>query len=290
MRDRAVQRSISRGLVAVLRERGISADGSPVQVKTWNLSSLWRIPTTAGDVWLKAVPPFFAHEGAILSVLQGERVPVLLGHEDGRALIAPIAGEDLFEATEAQYLAMVTLLVDLQRKWIGRTDELLALGLPDLRGIALAAKIADVVERTAGCRRRSGNARRASSPTCRDGSRRSPHAAFPTPWSTATSTPGTFAGSGLDITLLDWGDSGVGHPLLDQPAFLERMPAPLVSRVEAHWVAEWQRAVPGSDPARRVGAARADRRGASGGDLPDVSRQHRAQPSGSIMRQTLISG
>ena len=145
---------------------------------------------------------------------------------------------------------MVTLLVDLQRKWIGRTDELLALGLPDWRGTALTAKIADVVARTAGCSRRSGNARRASSPTCRDGSRTSPRAAFPTPWSTATSTPATSAATTLDLTILDWGDSGVGHPLLDQPAFLERMPAPLVPRVEAHWIAEWQRAVPGSDPAR----------------------------------------
>ena len=35
-----------------------------VQMRTWNLSSLWRLPTASGVAWLKVVPPFFAHEGA----------------------------------------------------------------------------------------------------------------------------------------------------------------------------------------------------------------------------------
>lgn len=50
--------------------------------------------------------------------------------------------------------------------------------------------------------------------------------------------------------LLDWGDSGIGHPLLDQPAFLSRIPADAVAPVRDHWRAAWQRAVPGSDPER----------------------------------------
>jgi aminoglycoside phosphotransferase (APT) family kinase protein len=36
--------------------------------------------------------------------------------------------------------------------------------------------------------------------------------------------PGNLRGDRDRLTLLDWGDSGVGHPLLDQPAFLERQP------------------------------------------------------------------
>ena len=35
--------------------------------------------------------------------------------------------------------------------------------------------------------------------------------------------------------LLDWGDSGVGHPLLDQPAFLDRIAAEHVPAIRAHW-------------------------------------------------------
>jgi hypothetical protein len=50
--------------------------------------------------------------------------------------------------------------------------------------------------------------------------------------------------------LLDWGDSGVGHPLLDQPAFLDAIPGACVGAVRAHWLQQWSAAVPGSDPAR----------------------------------------
>jgi hypothetical protein len=36
--------------------------------------------------------------------------------------------------------------------------------------------------------------------------------------------------------LLDWGDSGIGHPLLDMPAFLERMSRECASTVHDRWV------------------------------------------------------
>lgn len=60
--------------------------------------------------------------------------------------------------------------------------------------------------------------------------------------------PGNFRGDARGIILLDWGDSGVGHPLLDQPAFLSRIPN--VDIVEAHWLQQWRDAIPGCDPAR----------------------------------------
>src|SRR5882672_4165965 len=49
---------------SVLTHRGLRPMGPPVQVRTWNLSSLWRIPVAGQTVWLKVVPPFFAHESA----------------------------------------------------------------------------------------------------------------------------------------------------------------------------------------------------------------------------------
>jgi Ser/Thr protein kinase RdoA (MazF antagonist) len=62
--------------------------------------------------------------------------------------------------------------------------------------------------------------------------------------------PGNFRGDGRALTLLDWGDSGVGHPLLDQPAFLDPISNSAVSPVRAHWLQQWSEAVAGSDPAR----------------------------------------
>jgi aminoglycoside phosphotransferase (APT) family kinase protein len=62
--------------------------------------------------------------------------------------------------------------------------------------------------------------------------------------------PGNARGDATSVVLLDWGDSGVGHPLLDQPAFLDRIPSSAVEPVRDRWLRLWRDAVPGADPAR----------------------------------------
>src|SRR5262245_19705017 len=44
---------------SILAALGLPPTALPVQVRTWNLSSLWRIPVAGQTVWLKVVPPFF---------------------------------------------------------------------------------------------------------------------------------------------------------------------------------------------------------------------------------------
>jgi Ser/Thr protein kinase RdoA (MazF antagonist) len=238
----------------VLAERGLAPLGPPAQVRTWNLSSLWRVPLVGQTAWLKAVPPFYAHEGALLAALAGGSVPTLLGHEGRRTLMAEIPGEDLYEAELPQLLAMVDLLTGLQRAWTPRTDALLALGLPDWRGPALGPAIAEVVKATAGELAAADRilleefvqhlpGRFAQIAAC----------GLPDTLVHGDFHAGNVRGEGLDLTLLDWGDSGVGHPLLDQSAFLERIPRASVEPVREHWLAAWTCAVPGSDPARASG-------------------------------------
>lgn len=235
----------------VLDRHGLRPAGAPVQVRSWNLSSLWRIPVEGQVVWLKAVPPFFAHEGRLLERLAGGPVPRLLGQEDGRALLAEIPGEDLYEAGPAQLLDMVALLAGLQRSWQGRAEALLALGLPDWRPPALQVAIAAVVERTADQLAAADRAVLAG--FLRSLPRRFADIAACGLDDTLVHGdfhPGNCRGEGSAITLLDWGDSGVGHPLLDQPAFLTRIPCDTVGPVRAHWHECWRAAVPGSDPDR----------------------------------------
>ena len=133
---------------ALLAERGLRPTTRPAQVRTWNLSSLWRVPVEGQTAWLKVVPHFFAHEGKLLALMAGARVPKILGHEGGRMLLAEIAGEDLYAAELPLLKEMVNLLVDLQLQWGDRVEELLALGLPDWRAPTLGAAIANVVDRT----------------------------------------------------------------------------------------------------------------------------------------------
>ena len=106
-----------RWATRMLSVRGISLAGPPEQVRSWNLSSIWRLPTDAGRIWLKVVPPFFAHEPALLAALTGEAVPRLVAAESARVLMADAPGVDQYDATPAAQLAMVRLLVDLQTRW-----------------------------------------------------------------------------------------------------------------------------------------------------------------------------
>jgi Ser/Thr protein kinase RdoA (MazF antagonist) len=236
---------------SVVAGLGLERTAPAVQIRTWNLSSLWRLPVQGQTLWLKVVPPFLGHEGALLGRLAGESVPRLLGHDGGRLLLAEIPGADLYEAGLPQYLEMVRILVRLQRRWMGRAAELGALGLPDWRGAALIPAIADVVTRTAeelpaGDRARLERflrelpARFGALSAC-GLSEGLVHGDF---------HPGNFRGDGSDITLLDWGDCGIGHPLLDQAAFLDRVPEAAREAVRSHWLGLWRAAVPGCDPAR----------------------------------------
>jgi hypothetical protein len=236
---------------ALLAERGLRSTAPPTQVRTWNLSSLWRVPVDGQIAWLKVVPHFFAHEGALLAVMAGARVPTVLGHDGGRMLLAEIAGEDLYAAELPLLQKMVNLLVELQRSWQGRAEELLALGLPDWRGPALGAAIADVVERT---REEIAAEDRV---TLADFVRGLPgrfddvaRCGFKDSLVHGDFHPGNFRGDERSLTLLDWGDSGVGHPLLDQPAFLDAIPNDTANAVRAHWLRQWREAVPGTDPGR----------------------------------------
>lgn len=236
---------------SVLKKRGLARTGMPVQVRTWNLSSLWRIPAGGQTAWLKVVPGFFAHEGALLARLAGERVPVLLGHDGGRSLLAEIPGDDLYVAELPQLLTMISILVGIQVSWRHRLDELLALGLPDWRESALSAAIAAVVERTAD--ELSAEDRASLAKFVRqlpDRFRQIAGCGVGDTLIHGDFHPGNFRGDGNAFTLLDWSDSGVGHALLDQPAFLTRIPDDALATVRDHWLQQWRTAIPGSDPAR----------------------------------------
>jgi aminoglycoside phosphotransferase (APT) family kinase protein len=200
------------------------------------------------------VPPFFAHEGDMLRRLQSNAVPSLLGHDADRVLLADVEGDDQYDAAEPELLDMVSMLVDLQVAWAGRVDDLLAIGLPDWRGPALTARIADVA------------GRRSAALSDED---RATLAAFvddlPARFAAIDACgiqdtlvhgdyhPGNVRGAPGRLVMLDWGDTGVGQPLLDLPAFLEAVPRSSVDRIRAHWLGRWQAAVPGCDPWRAAG-------------------------------------
>jgi hypothetical protein len=221
--------------------------GGPDQIRAWNLSSLWRLTTTSGVAWLKVVPEFFAHEGDVIARIAIG--PPLIAHQGPRSLLRNVAGRDLYDATYREVRTMIGLLVDEQTRWLGRTPELLGLGLPDWRAPALTAAAAEVVERTAP----------ELEPAVLDRARRlvagfearfAAIAACGIPDSLVHGDfhQGNVRSDGAATVVLDWGDSGVGHPLLDEAAFLERLTPAGAYAARAAFTAAWRQAIPGSDP------------------------------------------
>ena len=204
------------------------------------------------------MPPFLAHEGAIIDRIAGDRpdlVPTLLGFDTaaGICLMSEIPGADQWEAPLELLTRMVTELVSVQSAWVGRTDELAALGLPSFRADVLPDLVADTLERPDTL---------AALPTDRVGPLRDLMGSLPARLSRTRECgmpetlvrgdfhPGNWRYDGTHLVLLDWGDSAIGHPLLDTTSFLSRLPPADREPVRRAWIAAWRQAIPGSDPGR----------------------------------------
>lgn len=240
-----------------LARRDLVRAGPARQMLAWNLSSVWRVPLGDGGAWLKVVPPFFAFEGALLERLAGQAVPRVLATEGPRVLMEEVPGEDLHEPDLDTKVAMVRLLVGLQAVVAGDLEPLRALGLPAWDADALGRAGYDVLSRDGGGlepgERLAVDALLAGLPE-----RLATVAECGVPDSLVHGDfhPGNLRRDGDRLTLLDWGDAGVGCPLLDVPAFLGRVAerdAPAVLRT---WAEAWQAAAPGSDARRAVALLR----------------------------------
>ncbi|KQX67059.1 phosphotransferase family protein [Angustibacter sp. Root456] len=251
---------IARWADGVLAARGTPRTGPVEQVKTWNLSSILRLPTDTGPVWCKSVPPFFAHEAAVIDRV-GRRharlVPQVLGRDaaTGSMLLADLPGTDQWQAPLGRLLQMVETVVDLQHDAVQWVEELRRLGLPDWRGPALASALAVLCGRADVRAQLTAPERAALDALVADLPRRAHELAacgLPDTLVHGDLHPGNWRHGPCGLVLLDWGDSGVGHPMLDGPAFLERVPPASRADVLAAWTARWRHHAPQADVARAM--------------------------------------
>jgi len=111
-----------------------------MHVRAW--STVMRVPTSAGDAYFKANAPSMRFEAALVVLLAGERpdcAPPLLAADPKRGwMLMADAGVRLREVvaeerTLVRWLDILPLYADLQVDLAGHVDELLAMGVPDLR-------------------------------------------------------------------------------------------------------------------------------------------------------------
>ena len=218
----------------------VDRTGPAEPVKSWNLSCLMRLPTRTGTVWCKAVPQFFKHEGAILRLLSGVRpdlVPPVLAFAPGLTLLGHVDGVDQWGAASEIAIGMVAALVDLQQAVT--IDQLRAIGVPDWRSSSLLAAINEL------CGRQDVRATLAAEEVIAldrflvglpDRFAALDECGIEATLIHGDFHPGNWRGVPGRLVLLDWGDSAIGHPLLDMPAFLGRMSAESASTVRERWI------------------------------------------------------
>jgi hypothetical protein len=148
-RKSALQWAVDR-----LAERGIALDGEPDQphVRAW--STAFRLPVREGAVWLKSVGPGSSQEPALVGAL-GEWVPEhvlvplavdrarrLMLLPDGGTTLRDAGGAASVDAWEAMLRDYARMQVDL----VPRADEMVGLGVPDLRPERLPELVPDLLD------------------------------------------------------------------------------------------------------------------------------------------------
>ncbi|RJQ78675.1 aminoglycoside phosphotransferase family protein [Pseudonocardiaceae bacterium YIM PH 21723] len=234
--------------------RTILGELTGVQRRTWNLSSIWRLDTAAGRVWLKEVPPFAAHEAAVLDWLA---VPWLLAADGGRMLLEHVPGGDRYDAALPEVRDMLADLLTVQTTALGRAGELVELGVPDAWAPEFVPAahavmdrwipMLDMAERVVVARLGDRLPERlAAVAAC----------GLPDTLVHGDFHPGNVRGTGTRRVILDWADCVVGHPALDLLTVLDQRKPDDQRVLAGQWCAFWRRAVPGCDPERALGLMR----------------------------------
>jgi hypothetical protein len=242
---------------AMLAARDVAQTAAPTQVRTWNLSSIWRLTTSTGPVWLKVTPPFCASEAAVMPLLDPLAVPTVLGATANRVLLADVPGEDQYDARGDELRLMVRLLIDLQASWIARVPELEALGVLDKRAGPTLPRIYSVVDRNRD--QLDDHTRRALDVLVEGLPRRFAAldaCGIPDTLVHGDFHPGNVRGDAGDYRILDWGDCGIGNPMLDLRPSLEYFSPHDQLGAMSMWQTEWSRQVPGCDARRAVDLVR----------------------------------
>ena len=181
-------------------------------------SRVLRVPTADEDLYLKQCAPVQAFEPALTVALAArwpDRVPQVVAADPERAwLLLRDGGTRLRESGDvATFIRALELYGELQREEVGHVDELLALGVPDVRLPVVAAAYEPFFEDDHGLEREEAARLRALAP--RFGELCAELEAFGLPDSIQHDDlhdANVFVRDGR-VAIFDWGDSSVAHPL-----------------------------------------------------------------------------
>lgn len=214
----------------VLAERGTRRTGDLVVVRSWALSHVERVPTTAGNLFVKASAEHFAHEVPVTAWL-AERFPnnvpdVLAADVRRRCLLmGPLAGVDA--STGAALPAAAATIARLQVGCIGDVAELLGCGAPHRSLADTRTRFLDVVDgghELAVLTAEERAALQRALPRLLDQLAELEAMGIPDTLSHGDLHLGNVASAAGRTRVFDWSDACVGHPFLDLAHLIVRLP------------------------------------------------------------------
>jgi hypothetical protein len=199
---------------------GLHSVGPVEVVEQWPLSSVLRVETDGGRVYLKAVFSIFRHEPALTAALSewhAAVVPEVLAVDAdlGWILMRELRGTPVGELGHERWSAALVASAGLQRRLVGRETELFALGAHDRTLPALRAEIGAALD-TVGLR--SAGIARELERRCTELER----GPLPQTLIHGDLHPWNVMVDDIELRIFDWSDACVSHPFFDLPTFLQR--------------------------------------------------------------------
>lgn len=224
---------------------GRPATGPVEQRKTWNLAGLFRLPTAAGPVWLKTLPPFAADERramAAFAAVDPTLVPAVLAGERDRLLLEHLPGEDCWDADAA-------VIADGVRRVVAAQHTLdVVPWLPDRRTPAMIEQIDALLDRDLGLTPEEIAAARALRPRWAE----LDDCGLPDTIAHGDLHAGNMRSAGGPAAVLDFADAYVGNPVVDGLRLVDFLHASKHEAVTTAWVDAWRSLRPDTDPARAL--------------------------------------
>ncbi|WP_234314219.1 MULTISPECIES: phosphotransferase family protein [unclassified Streptomyces] len=259
-----------------LAQAGRQAVGRPEQIRTWNLSGLFRYRTAQGGrAWLKVINPAFnAREGQVIALLGSvdpTLVPTVLGSdpEHGRLLLDHVAGEDLWAPSAEDVAAVVPRFVAAQAA-LAADGRATAAGLRDRTLPTLVVHVSALLDRLEDERAMEPGAdgpqeqleerlTAAELASARVLAGRLPAlvekltaCGLPDTVVHGDFHPGNWRSDGTRAVIVDYADSAFGHPALDGLRPRQFVTEERWTQIAEVWARAWREHVPGSAPERAL--------------------------------------
>jgi hypothetical protein len=222
--------SASKWMVDQMTAEGRPAISAPQQHQLWGASIVLRASSANGDVFFKCSPELFRHEAAMtkaLAELMPERLPEVIAVDGDRGwmLMRDFRAAELGDLDPSLWHEGVVTHAGIQMSWLGRTDELLALGLPVRSLKDLALEVEAMTEDPVLLERMTADTRGqwlATAPALAESCRRLDEIGPGTSLVHGDLHPWNIAYGHGTTRVFDWTDAAVSHPFVDLATYVLR--------------------------------------------------------------------